>query len=297
MTHGATAIGGGPGTTTLPPLTTNDGGRVATLPRGALRIGNAILLANDLLMEVRPGAERRQVDDAMDRFRLSPTDARDVLAARAYVWSRNILPMNWTLGRSVPTSGPVNEAVARAVMRAELMNPGTAGLASRGDAAATRRLEAVIEGVIISESRARPAGVAVELQTTSATARAALALLRGDGMQAHHLIPAEVWGQFQNLAQLAQGAGWSQEGASNLMALPATATMQARLAAAGVSLPVHSGSHPDYNAAVEADVRAGIALLGADGRITSVEARAILEGVAAKFRVEIAGGAWHPRVH
>lgn len=229
---GRTSANGGVSGPRLDPL-------IARGAMSVLRIGNTVVTASQLMMEIGAGAERTQVDDAMSRFRLDPQAARDVLAGRAYVWASNMLPST-PLGRDVPFSGSANTAIAMAVMRNELIHPGTAGLASRGDAVATNRLAGVIEGAIMVESRARPTGVAVELQTTSATARAAIDLMRGDHMQAHHLVPAEVWGKYGKLAALAQHDGWRPDDPRNLIALPADAVTQARLAALGSNLPIHN---------------------------------------------------------
>lgn len=95
------------------------------------RFGPAALLlsADTLLRQVSPAASREQVRDAIRRFNLNPRSTRDVLAARAYVWTTyhgGELP-------GVPFAGPGNERAAQALMRFEREAPGTLALAEAGD--------------------------------------------------------------------------------------------------------------------------------------------------------------------
>ena len=92
-------------------------------PAGALRIGGVLVTASNLLHARQKLAERRQVEAAMARFRLSDRSVPDLLAARAYVWGRNMAPV---LFWKAPYSGPVNERVAEGLMRFEQAQPGSA---------------------------------------------------------------------------------------------------------------------------------------------------------------------------
>lgn len=151
-----------------------------------------------------------------------------------------------------------------------------------------------LQGATVLEARARPAGVPANLQTTSASARAALGLQTGNMMQAHHLIPANVWGAFAPYFAAAQTVGWHPD-VGNTIALPADPATQAHLAGIGIYLPMHSGSHPNYDAQVTAKLTAAFVTLPANA--TPVQIRTVIQAVAASMATEIQAGLWHPRVH
>jgi hypothetical protein len=136
-------------------------------------------------------------------------------------------------------------------MALELARPGTLYFATNGDAPSKKYLNAAVadgmQGGSIYESR-RPVNLPAALQTTTSGARAAANLQPNDQMQAHHLIPANVWAKELNLATLASEAGWKPDSITNVIPLPANEATQANLAAKdGVILPIHSSRHPDYD--------------------------------------------------
>lgn len=113
-------------------------------------------------------------------------------------------------------------------------------------------------------------------------------------MQAHHLVPAEVWGGFGDIAKLAQQAGWNQDGPENLMALPADRATQAALAAQGEVLPIHNRSHPKYSETIRRIIQES--LDNFDRSPTPAEAKKILENAAAMGLEQIIGGLYNPEV-
>jgi len=98
-------------------------------------------------------------------------------------------------------------------------------------------------------------------------------------MQAHHLVSANVWGIYKDIAALAQKNGWHQDAPSNLVALPTNEINQADLEArTGLFLPIHRGAHGIYD-------RQSIALIKTLRRekpspLRPVDARAILDEAA-----------------
>jgi RHS repeat-associated protein len=103
----------------------------------------------------------------------------------------------------------------------------------------------------------------------------------GDGDQAHHIIPEQVMNQNADMIRQAESMGFQRDGAGNGILLPSD---DARATALG--LPSHRGSHPQYNALVNADVAA----IRADwkaGNITDQEMLAQLGAVQAKWRKKI----------
>lgn len=256
-----------------------------------------MVTANQLLMSYSRGAERQQVTDAIERFGLDASRTEDVLAARAYVWATSDRLGGAGAISSAPFSGPGNDAAAQAIMRFELVNPGTLYFATNGNSRAQVYLTFAAESGFadyLVESRARPPGVAPQLQTTSRSARAAIASqLPSGNIQVHHLVAANVWGANISISQLAFQAGWRVDAPSNLMALPADARTQATL---GGSLPIHNGSHPTYDRQTDAQIAAARTALG-NRPITPLLARAILDSVALGNRMHIIAGAWNPRVN
>ncbi len=217
------------------------------LASGALKLGSGqIITAAALLTAMDAQRERAAVNAAISKFGLDPTNAADVLAVRAYVWAISFAPLNYA---PVPWSGPQLESVSQAIMAIELARPGTLYLATQGDPPSKRypdvAVEAGMQGGGIFESRRRPTNMSAELQTTSSSARTAANLQPNDQMQAHHLIPANVWGAFVRITRLASQAGWQQDSPENLIALPANEASQAKLAADNIIVPIHSSSHPN----------------------------------------------------
>ncbi|WP_158818494.1 AHH domain-containing protein [Methylocapsa sp. S129] len=268
---------------------------ITRLAGGALKLGSGqIIAAATLLAAMDPLRERARVTDAISKFDLDPTSATDVLAARAYVWAEYGAPRNYF---DVPWGGGEQlESVRQSIMALELARPGTLYLALQGDQLSGRCINVAVEdgmrGGAIFESRPRPENLPAALQTTSSSARAALNLKPNDQMRAHHLIPANVWGEQLPLATLASQAGWQPDSIENLIALPANEAAQAKLAP---NLPIHSSSHSKYDAMVWGK----IVIEEAEylGTPTPAQARAIFEKVAGKMRDSIETGKWMPRLH
>jgi hypothetical protein len=266
------------------------------LASGALRLGSGqIITAASLLTAADVQRERAAVDAAIDKFGFDPTNAADVLAVRAYVWAQHWAPLNY----DVPWSGPQLESVSQSIMALELARPGTLYLALQGDEASTRCMRAAVEdgikGGAIFESRARPRNLPAALQTSIPRARAALGLQTNDQMRAHHLIPANVWAAYLHITTLAHKAGWEPDMKDNLIALPANEAMQAKLAAGGLKLPIHSSSHPKY------DIRAGGEIIKAQANygntLTPAQALAVYEKVEERMEDLIIAGEWMPTLY
>jgi len=145
-----------------------------------------------------------------------------------------------------------------------------------------------------AESKPRPEGVDPSLQTTSRAARKAIGLRLNDkSMQAHHLVPAKVWGDNKDIAALAQQTGWKPNSPSNLIALPSSSASQAAYAAeTGEMLPVHRSNHKNYNKETDNSISIGRGLFSPNP--TPLQARAILEGVALYNRIRIVTGQYGP---
>jgi hypothetical protein len=263
------------------------------LAEGAFKLGSGqIITAAMLLAAVEPHFEKADVNDAISKFEFDPTNAADVLAARAYVWADHWAPWNYP----VPWSGPQHEAVSQSIMALELARPGTLYLALRGDQPSGRYINVAVEdgmrGGAIFESRPRPANLPAALQTTISGARAALNLKPNDQMRAHHLIAANVWEEQLDIATLASQAEWSPDSPDNLIALPAdTATQQSR----APNLPVHNSNHPDYDEETLTEIFKERAIYY-DRTPTPAQARAIFERVAARMKGRILAGEWMPRL-
>jgi HNH/ENDO VII superfamily nuclease len=265
-----------------------------TLPPAVARLSRAGLLAfaAGLLDQWDAAVGRQQIANAMQRFGLDPTRPADVIAASAYVWSQYQLP---SAIYDVPFSGKKLDAASQAVMRFALANPGTfvawfQGTPTQRDQASALIIEAANRGLVdyASESRARPQGVAPELQTTSESARAAIASqLQNGRFQAHHLVPAMNWGEEKEIAQLAYQAGWRVDAPSNLIGLPADAKAQAE---APEWLPIHIGPHAEYCEATQELIAAVRQRFPPN--LTPLEARAILDDVASINAWRIRTGAY-----
>ncbi len=265
------------------------------LPQGAARLGRAglLTLGAELLNQWDDAVARRQITDAITRFELDDSRPADVIAASAYVWSRYALP----LLTEAPFSGPKLDAASEAVMRAAMVFPGAftamfQGPPARSEIASEVILTAALGGMINYEVaiRARPPGVAPELQTTSSRARAAIASqLKNGRMQAHHLVPAAIWKQYIDVAKVALKAGWRPDDPDNLIGLPAD---QATWQLWGGSLPMHNIYHRQYNAEVGALIAGE--LQSVSGRLSPYRARSILDGAALYSRLRIRFGAYNP---
>ena len=273
------------------------------LAGGALRLGSGqIITAAALLTAMDAARERAAVDAAFAKFGLDPTNAADVLAIRAYVWAQFTAPMIPFGPRhdiSVPWSGPQLESVSQFIMALELARPGTLAFALQGDASSKKYLDVAVElgmqGGAIFESRPRPANMPAALQTTSSSARTAANLQTNDQMQAHHLIPANVWGAFAPITTLAGKAGWQPDTKDNLIGLPANPATQEKLAAGGLTLPIHSSSHPNYDLWTSGEIIMEQENYG--DTLTPVEARAIFEKVEKYMKRLILARTWMPRLY
>jgi hypothetical protein len=265
------------------------------LPKGVARLGRAGLLAfaAGLLDQWDAAVGRDQVTNAMTRFGLDPSRPADVMAASAYVWSRYAMP----LSTDAPFSGPKLDAASQAVMRFVLANPGAftamlQGSPSESAKASSLIVDAANRGLadFAAESRARPAGVAPELQTTSRSARAAIAsMLKTGNMQAHHLVPAAVWEAKIGIAELAAKDGWKPDDPTNLIALPAD---QAAWQYFGGLLPMHNRYHGIYNGLTSSEIDAVRNSFPVE--LTPLQAHAILDTVAARNRYRILMGVFNP---
>lgn len=247
----------GAGTLTMP-----GGGSVSLperLPNGALRMAGGIFTAAMLLNEIQRAAERRQVEAAIRQFGLDRSSAVDVLAARAYVWGRNMAPLRFW---DVPYSGPVNEAVAEAIMRHERDNPGTLGLATRGQRDAQRAIDALVgavvggaTGIAVPQVFNRTSSVDPALSTSSARARTLIAIQGMNSWRAHHLIPFAVMAAQPVRFQMAVVAsGWRMDSVENLIALPANFPTYVG-PFNRTRLPIHNGPHPVYSGVAAGHLR------------------------------------------
>jgi hypothetical protein len=262
------------------------------LPKGVARLGRAGLLTFGaaLLDSSVVRSAHDQISKAVVRFGLDSSRSADVIAASAYVWSRYALP----LLTQAPFQGPALDAASRAVMRFALARPG-AFVATRQDSKSfSLVIDAANAGLsdYAAESRARPPGVDPALQTKSYRARAAIiSQLKTGQMQAHHLIPASVWGKNADITVLAQQAGWYQDNPSNLIALPANAKTREEF---GYTLPVHNGDHDIYNVRTEQMILLGRGKFPRD--LTPEQARSIYQEVASQNRNEILDGVYEDRM-
>lgn len=243
--------------------------------------------------------ERAAVDAAFAKFGLDPTNAADVLAIRAYVWAQHWAPLKYL---DVPWSGPQLESVSQFIMALELARPGTLYLAQGGDAQSNKYLDVAVElgmqGGAIFESRRRPANMPPALQTTSEAARSAANLQPNDQMQAHHLIPANVWGALVDITPLAHKAGWQPNSPDNIIPLPANEATQKKLQSGGLSLPIHSTNHPEYDGTTAGVIAEEVAEAVSDSTLTltPAQARAVYEKAERRMRGLIMDGTWMPRL-
>jgi hypothetical protein len=249
-----------------------------------------------LLDSWRDDAEREQITNVIARFGLDLNRPADVMAAKAYVWSKYKLPEYI----EVPYSGPKLDSASQAVMRFVLIHPDAFSSVLQGPAPdAQHALSLIIAAAnrgladAPAESRARPQGVAPELQANSRAARAAISSqLQTGKMQAHHLVAAYNIGKYKNIAMTAIKAGWRANDASNLIGLPTDTKTQVSLLAIGIQLPIHSGSHNIYNYATSRliDTEASKYLTP----LSPIHARAILDDVALINRNRIVNGQYGP---
>ena len=268
---------------------------LSALPRDAARLGRAGLLAlgAELLNQWDDAAARDQITNAIARFELDDRRPADVIAASAYVWSRYALP----LLTDAPFTGPKLDAASEAVMRAAMIFPAAftamfQGPPARSEIATEVILTAALGGMINYEVaiRARPPGVAPELQTTSLRARAAIASeLKNSKMQAHHLVPAAIWKQYIDVASAAVKAGWRPDNADNLIGLPAD---QGTWQLWAGTLPMHNIYHRQYNAEVAMLIDGELRSMSEP--LTPARARTILDDAALYSRLRIRFGAYNP---
>jgi len=241
-------------------------------------------------------AEREQVTNAVTRFGLDASRPADVMAANAYVWSKYNLP----LLTEAPYSGPKLDSASQAVMRFVLIHPEAFSSVLQGPAPdAQHALSSIIDAAnrgladALAESRARPQGVAPELQANSRLARAAISSqLQSGKMQAHHLVAAYNIGKYKDVAMTAIKAGWSANDASNLIGLPTDTKTQASLLSIGIQLPLHRGSHNIYNYATSRLIDAEASKYPTP--LSPIHARAILDDVAETNRDRIMAGQYGP---
>ena len=274
------------------------------LPDGALKLGTGeIVTAAALLSAWDMQREKAAVDAAFAKFGLDPTNAADVLAIRAYVWAQTAAP--WTrfgplVNFGVPSSGPQLESVSQFIMALELARPGTLGLAQQGDAQSNAYLNLAAAGWHAGRRHIRKPASACEPARRRSRPHLGervpqLNLQTNDQMQAHHLIPANVWGAYVHITMLAGQAGWLPDTPDNLIPLPANAATQAKLAAGGLTLPIHSSSHPNYDLWTSGEIIMEQENYG--NTLTPIEARAIFEKVEIYMRRLIVARMWMPRLY
>ncbi len=302
MVGNAGVVGGAPvrlaqaGTMTMP-------GGAGAIPRGALRLGGNILTAAQVMNDIHSSIERARTLEAIARFGLDHSRAADVLSARAYVWARFILPLDIRFWSRVPyDTDPLNDRIAQAVMRYERAHPGTAGAASRSDAAALAAIDQVVNQAIAADAAIAGALVVERtskespaLSASSTRARTILSIQNNQWWQAHHLVPFAVVARLPTSVQQAIAAsGWRMDSASNLIALPAN--FATYLVPNFRSLPYHSGSH---GARYDNDVWAALQPLAAGATTMRPAAlRSAMDGVAARFRVALRSNRlYHPRLN
>lgn len=188
------------------------------------------------------------------------------------------------------------DAASEAVMRAAMLFPNAftamfQGPPARSEIASEVILTAALSGMVKYEVaiRARPPGVAPELQTNY-RARAAIASeLRNGKMQAHHLVPAAIWKQYIEISSAAVKAGWRPDDADNLIGLPADkVTWQLW----GGTLPMHNIYHRQYNAEVAALIGSEIGSMTEP--LSPSQARTVLDDAALYSRLRIRFGAYNP---
>jgi hypothetical protein len=252
-----------------------------------------VAFAAALLNRADAANARDQINKAIARFGLDASRPADVMAATAYVWSRYTLPII----TDAPFSGAALDAASEAVMRIVLVRPGSFPAmlqksGERGGQSAELIIAAANAGLAdnAAESRARPAGVAPELQTTSRSARKAIAdFLKNGKMQAHHLVPANVWGEKISIAELASKDEWEPDHPSNLIALPADLDTWKSL---GGALPMHNRNHPIYDDDTRREIDQERSAFPSE--LTPLQAHAILDIVAMRNRNRILAGAYNP---
>ncbi|MEM9628382.1 MAG: AHH domain-containing protein [Pseudomonadota bacterium] len=267
---------------------------VGTIPRG-LGPAAAAAMAAELLTAIDDRRERAAVDGALanPELGLNPALPEDVLAARAYVWSKNFAPINY---RDVPWSGTGNEQAARSIMQLEQAVPGTLGSAMQGDATSRRMLDEAVAGALAGNTTERRSDVDPALSTYSTRARAIAAATAGgmQNWQAHHLIPFETMQSLPVPLQMQIAAsGWRMDSPGNLMALPGD---EASFYGPpnNEALPMHRGSHPVYSARASGQFAGLIANFD---RMSPAEIRAEMARIELTMQGEILAGMHHDRIH
>jgi hypothetical protein len=152
--------------------------KLKRLTDGSLEFGpSQIITASALLLALDRTGERDAVSSAIAKFKLIPTQAADVLAARAYVWAKTIA--SWDFD-GPPQSGDSLEAVYEAITLLELARPGTVYRALQGDERSIIYLDTAAQDGLSDadflERRIQFANAPIALQSTRTSARAALEL-------------------------------------------------------------------------------------------------------------------------
>jgi RHS repeat-associated protein len=114
----------------------------------------------------------------------------------------------------------------------------------------------------------------------NAALRRALGMSTGNGMQAHHVIPKEIWALNQSFFNNI-GMGGQRDVAANGIALPNSQAASRRL-----GLPWHCGSHPIYSIGVQGALQPIVNDFNA-GRITAAEARTRVAALQNNLRTVI----------
>jgi hypothetical protein len=152
-----------------------------------------------MLREADAAREAAAVNAALEKFGLNPSSPADVAAARAYVWGKQIAPMNYW---DVPFSGAANEAVAEALMRHERKYPGTLDRAANGDKQSKLALDEVVKDALTGGPQKPDGGPPNPIrvvpgsgvETRTDEERDLVASLRGQGAS-----PAQIANEIANL--------------------------------------------------------------------------------------------------
>ena len=101
----------------------------------------------------------------------------------------------------------------------------------------------------------RPSPARGDLVIPCALQRPELERLRREDWNAHHLISVKPAQRYPALLEAAARAGWRMDAPENVIGLLRTPEAQAKLAAAGIHLPLHDNAHPTWNSEINAELQ------------------------------------------
>jgi len=122
-------------------------GQLGPLLRTVLR-GASLAAVAALLDAFTSRAEEQQIRDAIERFKLDPSNPADAAAALAFRWAQSKGP--WLF--DTPQTGPAMQAMAEHVMRAVQADPTLLNRALAGDAAGLASLNAAAQDAAVPGS-------------------------------------------------------------------------------------------------------------------------------------------------